>query len=192
MIVKNLIKKIKFMIIIAVVFICPLFVNATSDLTYTKAQNMVKEVMKQYYIRGPYFQYNYAKAEYYDLAPEEGTVQDNKYTVCAGYTHNIYNQAFGIEGDSKYMDGNNSYKETSFPQYNYHIIYAAQHAYKKIKDGTIKDNGNLLIYYQSTVSTTDSSDGYNRTRSKVKFVTGDTNTDSDTGDFNTIVKKVKP
>ena len=188
---RSILKTLHFIIFTMVLFISPLFVSA-EDLTYTEAQTMVKEVMKQYYVRGPYFQYNYSKANYYNLAPEEGTLQDNKYTVCAGYTHNIYNQAFGIKGDSTYMSGDNAYKETSFPQYNYHIVYAGQHAYKKIKKGTIPDDGNLLIYYQSTVSTTDSSDGYNRTRSKVKFVTGDTDTSSDTGDFKTIVKKVKP
>ena len=188
---RSILKTLYFIIFTMVLFVCPLFVNA-EDLTYTEAQTMVKEVMKQYYVRGPYFQYNYAKALYYNLPPEEGTVQDNKYTVCAGYTHNVYNQAFGIKGSSTYMNGDNSFKENSFPQYNYHIIYAAQHAYKKIKSGSLTDNGNLLIYYQSTVATSETSDGYTRSRSKVKFVTGDTNTSSDTGDFKTIVKKVKP
>ena len=188
---RNMFKTIYFIIFIMILFVCPSFVSA-EDLTYTEAQNMVKEVMKQYYVRGPYFQYNYAKALYYNLPPEEGTLQDNKYTVCAGYTHNVYNQAFGIKGSSTYMNGDNSFKENSFPQYNYHIIYAAQHAYKKIKSGSLTDNGNLLIYYQSTVATSETSDGYTRSRSKVKFVTGDTNTSSDTGDFKTIVKKVKP
>ena len=172
--------------------ISPLCVNAEA-LTYNEASNMVQEVMKQYYIRGPYFQYNYAKAEYYNLDPEEGTVQDNKYTVCAGFTHNVYNQAFGIKGPSTYMSGENTFKENAFPQYNYHIVYAAQHAYQKIKNKTIKDDGNLLLYYQSNVNTKDTGgDGKGRDREIVKYVYGDTNTSSDEGDFETLVKNVKP
>ena len=184
-------KTIYFIIISVFILINPLFVNA-ENLTYTEAQNMVKEVMKQYYVRGPYFQYNYAKAEYYNLAPEEGTLQDNKYTVCAGYTHNVYNQAFGILGSTKYMSAKDTFKENAFPRYNYHIIYAGQHAYKKIKSGDLTDDGNLLLYYESTTSEKDPSGEYERKRSVVRFVTGDTNTSSNSGDLARIIKKVKP
>ncbi|MBQ8535606.1 MAG: bacterial Ig-like domain-containing protein [Bacilli bacterium] len=184
-------KTIYFIIISLFILINPLFVNA-ENLTYTEAQNMVKEVMKQYYVRGPYFQYNYAKAEYYNLAPEEGTLQDNKYTVCAGYTHNVYNQAFGILGSTKYMSADNTFKENAFPRYNYHIIYAGQHAYKKIKSGGLTDDGNLLLYYESTTNEKDTGGDFDRTRSVVRFVTGDTNTSSNSGDLARIIKKVKP
>ena len=188
---RSICKTIYYIIFIMLLFISPMLANA-EDLTYTEAQNMVKEVMKQYYVRGPYFQYNYAKAEYSNLAPEEGTLQDNKYTVCAGYTHNVYNQAFGILGNTKYMSAADTFKENTFPRYNYHIIYAAQHAYKKIKSGSITDDGNLLLYYESNVNTTDTGGDYDRTRSKVRFVTGDTNTSSNSGDLARIIKKVKP
>ena len=100
---KYLIKKIYiFTAFIMAIFICPLCVNAES-LDYDDAIEMVKEVMEQYYIRGHYMQYNFAKALYYNFEPEDATLQDNKYTVCAGFTHNVYNQAFGIKGPSQYM-----------------------------------------------------------------------------------------
>ena len=201
---KFLIKKIYLYIVFAfIIFVCPLFVNAES-LTYDETIKMVKEVMKQYYIRGSYMQYNYAKGEYYDLEPEDATLKDNKYTVCAGFTHNVYNQAFGIRGLSQYMSYHDTFKDNAFPQYNFQIVFAAQHAYQRIKDGESNANGRLLLYYQSTTSTTDiTSETFTdkdtgekvkikRSRSKVKYVYGDTNTSSDSGDFQTLVDNVQP
>jgi len=190
---KFLIKKIYFCLtFVFIIFLCPLFVSAES-LTYDEAIEMVKEVMEQYYIRGQYMQYNYAKALYYDLEPEDATLQDNKYTVCAGYTHNVYNQAFGIKGHSTYMSAADTFKTNAFPQYNYHIVYAGQHAYQTIKNNPKKDNGSWLLYYECNVDTTDTGgDGYGRKRTKVRYVYGDTDTESEEGDFETLVKNVKP
>ena len=181
-----------YILIVLLLLINPLYVSA-AELTYEEAINMVQEIMKQYYIRGPYLQYNYAKAAYYNLEPEEATSQDNKYTVCAGFTHNVYNQAFGIVGPTTYMSAANKFKENAFPQYNYHIIYAGQHAYQKIRDKEIKNDGTLLLYYESNVNTPDKEgDGFDRNREKVRYVYGDTDTKTNDGDFETLVKNVQP
>ena len=181
-----------YILIFLILFINPLYVKAES-ISYDDAIEMVQEVMKQYYVRGPYIQYNYAKAVYSNLIPEDATSQDNKYTVCAGFTHLVYNRAFGIKGDAKFMSGNNTFKADSFPQYNYHIVYAAQSAYKKIQSRTIKNDGTQLLYYQSNTNEKDTGgDGYERNREIVKYVYGDTNSNSDVGDFETLVQNVKP
>ncbi|MBE6155979.1 MAG: hypothetical protein E7164_04405 [Firmicutes bacterium] len=167
--------------------------TTSSQLTYENAQRMIKEVMRQYYIRGPYIQYNYAKADYYGLNPEDATSQDNQFTVCAGFTHNVYNQTFGIKGPSKFMSADNEFKTDAFPQYNYHIIYAAQDAYQKITADEIQDDGTLLLYYQSNTEEKEKTpDGYMRNREIVKYVYGDNNNSSTDGGFKTLVKNVKP
>lgn len=173
------------------------------EINYDDAIKMVQEVMKQYYIRGPYIQYNYAKAEYYNLNPEDATSQDNKYTVCAGFTHNVYNQAFGILGKTTFMSGDNTFKDSAFPQYNYHLVSAAQSAYQKIKNKKINDDGTLLLYYQSTkdcnyekptdnIKYCKDGDGYIRNRETVKYVYGDNDPTTADNDFETLVSKVKP
>ena len=114
---RKLIKK----IIIAIILI-PLEINAETILssgtpygTYEDAQKMIKEVMKAYYNRGSYIQYNYAKATYGLESPEEATSQDIRYNVCAAYTYDVLTETFGL-----------TYKlnetETSFPRYANDIL----------------------------------------------------------------------
>ena len=132
--------------------------------TYSDAVEMVRESMRSYYMRGPKIQYNYAKTSYPIGSPEEATEQDTNYSVCAAYTYSVYSEAFGI----KYISG-----VSEFPRYNYDIINVAKDAYSKNQ----KD-GKLLIYYQNT-------------KDKTKYIYGDTTT-SNSDDFDTLVKQVKP
>ena len=170
----------KFILLILVLFIISPNIVKAEDMTigeygtYDNAIKIVQESMKAYYLRGPYLQYNYAKATYGEESPEEATSQDHKYIVCAAFTYNVYTEAFGM-----YYVNNLS----TFPRYNYNIV---EEAYKKYNSGDPLD-GTFLIYYQSTVDTADGS----RQREKVKYIYGDNNSDT-TDDYQTLVDNVKP
>ena len=45
-------------------------------------------------------QYNYARASYGTLAPEDATFQDTGYLVCGSYTYSTYVEAFGCLNDT--------------------------------------------------------------------------------------------
>ena len=112
-------------------------VSATeTSIKYEDAQNMVKEVMKSYYMRGARYQYNYAKAIYGNIAPEEMTSQDPKYGVCAAFVYDVYSEAFGMQANDE---------NTLFPKYNYYTIDQARDYYN---DKDSKKDGNFLIYYE--------------------------------------------
>ena len=101
---KRRLKKINLFFIIMIIFlISPLHVNAAEcNLSYNDAKKMIKESMRSYYIRGPYFQYNTAKYAGINngyIIPEEGTLQDNRYLVCSGFVHASIKTAFGIHVD---------------------------------------------------------------------------------------------
>ena len=113
--------------------------------TYQKASNIVKEVMRDYYIKGSRIQYNHSRAFWGIESPEDATSQNILYQVCSAYSSNIYKEAFGIN--------NNNGK---FPRSSDEIITAARDYYV-CKDSDItkrfecsKRNGTYLIYYQNT------------------------------------------
>lgn len=100
---RNLTKISSLIIFILIIFLSPLHVNAAEcNLSYNDAKKMIKESMRAYYIRGPYFQYNTAKYAGINngyILPEEGTLQDNRYLVCSGFVHASIKTAFGIHVD---------------------------------------------------------------------------------------------
>ncbi|MBQ6495369.1 MAG: DUF11 domain-containing protein [Bacilli bacterium] len=162
---RKLIKK----IIIAIILI-PLEINAETILssgtpygTYEDAQKMIKEVMKAYYNRGSYIQYNYAKATYGLESPEEATSQDIRYNVCAAYTYDVLTETFGL-----------TYKlnetETSFPRYANDILKRGKYLYES-------NDNKELIYYENTSNNTYYVKGYSGTEDI---------------SFNEFVKKLKP
>ena len=60
-------------------------------------QKAIQEVEYSYYMRGNGLQYNSAKRLTTEsISPEEATRQNRGYIVCSGFTHNVYNQVFGI------------------------------------------------------------------------------------------------
>lgn len=103
-------------------------IENNNTIKYEEAQKAIKEVMKQYYIKGPYFQYNYAKATYGAESPEDATSQDTKYAVCGAFTYDIYAETFGMK--------------SGFPSDNSKIMEAASNSLGK------NQGGKLLIYYQ--------------------------------------------
>lgn len=165
--------------ILLLFMISPVIVSAEDIVigeygTYDDAIDMVQESMKAYYLRGPYLQYNYAKATYGTESPEESTSQDHKYAVCAAFTYDVYTEAFGMY----YIK-----EKSTFPRYNYNIV---EEAYKKYNSEDPLD-GTFLIYYQSNVDTPEGK----REREKVKYLYGDNNEDV-TDDFQTLVDNIKP
>ncbi len=132
--------------------------------TYEDAQKIIKEVMKDFYIKGPLFQYNYAKTTYGVLSPEDATSQDNKHVVCAAYTTDVYHEAFGMKRDSN----DDSYY---FPYYNFSILDEGEKYYKDNKSNSNKLKGQYLIYFE---------------KGKTKYVYGDSD------DFSKFVKQLKP
>lgn len=105
--------------------------------TYENARKIIKETMRAYYIRGPHLQYNYSKAVYGGVSPEEATSQDIQYNVCAAYTYGVYNEAFG----SRYLED-----VETFPRYNYDISNVARAYY----DAENPRDGTYLIWYANT------------------------------------------
>ena len=105
--------------------------------TYSKAIQIIQEVMRDYYIKEDRFQYNYSRADYGTNSPEEATHQDNKHLVCASYTYSTYAEAFGVD---THVD--------KFPIYNYSITAAGADYYENNKDNKAKLDGNYLLYYE--------------------------------------------
>lgn len=132
-------KKIIFLLLLLIII--PMNISAATEFgSYTDAQQMIKEAMKSYYLRGSNVQYNYSRATYGSASPEEMTKQDGGYLVCAAFTYSTYVEAFGM----KYEKG-----VSEFPRYNYNISDYAAKYYKDNKDDASKLDGNYLIYYEN-------------------------------------------
>ncbi len=108
------------------------YITEDSSFTYTDTVKSVQEAMKAFYMRGPYLQYNYARANYGTINPEDATSQNIEHLVCASYTYSTYVEAFGVNGVSQ-----------GFPRYNYDIVDQAREYYQAGENL----NGNYLIMY---------------------------------------------
>lgn len=140
---KNNFRKILFVLFLISVILIILVIKNTSskvsNIPYDDAQNLLRQTMQAYYLRGRYIQYNHPKAYWNGKNPEEATEQEYIYGVCSSYTYNIYKNAFGID----------------VPKYTSSIITAAKNYYILNKDvlesndNNIRDTlaGKFLIYY---------------------------------------------
>ena len=128
---------------------------------YETAQKIIKETMKAYYIKGPQFQYNFAKTQYGVTTPEDATSQDMKYFVCAAFTYTTYTEAFG----TIYNKTNNL-----FPRYNYDIANAAGDYYRANKNNASALDGNYLVYYENTTEDAKAKYIYNNATSFDDFI----------------------
>ncbi|MCQ2478369.1 MAG: DUF11 domain-containing protein, partial [Clostridia bacterium] len=82
-----------------------LFVSPSVDSKVYGAENgantvdevkvALQEVAYSYYMRGKSIQYNTMKRNGF-FSPESATKQNTQYTVCSGYTQNIYHELLGI------------------------------------------------------------------------------------------------
>ena len=138
-------KKTKFCFIIILSFFVITLIIGTSygylnpkdtisgNSAYSEAIKIVQEVMKAYYIRGPYIQYNYAKTKYGIETPEDATSQKTKYDVCASFMYDVYTEAFGMHHD---LD--------KFPRYNTEVLSEARNYY----NNKAKRDGRFLVYYE--------------------------------------------
>ncbi len=133
-------------LLLLIILLIPFYINAetisvgTAYGTYTDAQNMIKEVMKSYYLRGDNIQYSFARAitqafNRTGMSPEEATSQDMQYMVCTTFAYDIYHEAFG-------MDLSHSTSSFTKVAENYYNTY--------IKNTTNPDlSGHFLLYYDT-------------------------------------------
>lgn len=135
-------KRIFKVLLIVFLIISPFMVLAEDKIigeygSYDNAIKIIQEVMRDYYIREDFLQYNYSRAGYGDFSPEEATNQDNKHLVCASYTYSTYVEAFGVSKNDK------------FPPYNSSITTTGRDYYNNNKNNVDKLDGNFLIYYEN-------------------------------------------
>ena len=126
----------KKMVLLMIMLLLPCtIVLADDEIEYDEAVKTIQEIMKDYYIRGRYIQYNSGKESRGNMPPEEATSQDMKYAVCSSYTYNIYDQAFGIYNNTKTTELIDSFPTT---------------ADETIALKKYKTNNDLVIYYENT------------------------------------------
>ena len=144
-------------LILFIVLFLPMIANA-EEITYSNAQNYIKEVMASYYFKGPAFQYNYSKSTFGLEVPEDATSQDIKYMVCSAFVYDVHAEAFGMY-----------YKSTSkFPRYNDESLTIVKDYYLQNKNSKI--NGNYLVYYQNNTENIKYADGLaTGVNDKIKF-----------------------
>ena len=140
-------------IIVFIILIMPCYVYA-EDISYENAQKIVKEVMQAWYMRGSYLQYNSSKNVYYEFDhPEDLTSQDMGYTVCSGYTSDVYKESFGV--DVGYTtDERNKYNIAKIPELSTEYCYHTNDYITKntCTTGNLKNkcNGEYAIYSEAT------------------------------------------
>ncbi len=77
------------------------FTTYAADMTYSQAQKAVKEAMQAWYMRGALRQYQNPRNTYGVLRhPEDITTQDYGYSVCSGFTGDVWMEAFGMKNNS--------------------------------------------------------------------------------------------
>ena len=104
-------KKIRLVIFGLLLLIIPNSVYA-EEILYDDASKGIKEVMQAWYMRGSYGQYNVSKNTYNTLRhPEDFTSQDNGYSVCSGFTNDVYKETFGTS-----VKENNVYSSIETPK----------------------------------------------------------------------------
>ena len=140
-----------------------------TDYYYSRTKMIVKEVMKQYYMRGEIYQYNGKRPHIPPLPPEDATVQDRQFTGCSNYRLGIFHEAFGM------LNGSFTYGYMDHGV----IIGHARSYYKKMKNGEEASDGHYLLYYENTTD-----------NAKAKYVYNYKNTDN--VDFKEFAKILQP
>lgn len=151
-------------------------------IKYEDAIKAVKETMKSYYIRGPYIQYNNSKAQYPALEAENATSQDAMYTVCGSFSYTVNNHAFGMDEDSDTTTA-------AYPSSNLTITSSAAKFYEENISKQKNNDGKFLIYFQQK-QVKDSTGTI--TQEYARYIYGDTNDDSNTGDYETLINQLQP
>ena len=81
-----------------------------TSYNFSTTQKVMKEVMKQYYLRGENIQYSASRIMVPGTPPEDATSQDRQYHNCVNFYYNILYEAFHMNKESKHpitstMDG---------------------------------------------------------------------------------------
>ena len=123
--------------------------NSDTSKKYVETRKIIQEVMKDYYLRGINVQYHNSRRT--TASPEDATKQDILYTVCSGYTYNVYNEALGM---------------SDLPLTSDLLIREARDYYNNNKNDSNKMNGKFLLYYENTTDKKEIQYAYNN---KTKF-----------------------
>ncbi len=112
---------------------------------FSTTQKVMKEVMKDYYLRGENIQYSASRIMTPGMPPEDATSQDRQYHNCVNYYYNVLYEAFHMNKESKHpitslMNG----------------LTQARDYYNKYIKGKENDSkyasyrdGHFLLFYQS-------------------------------------------
>lgn len=142
----------KKIVIIMLFFLLIIPVNAKEIEAGTKTsyyfsttQKIVKEVMKEYYLRGENIQYSASRIMVPGMPPEDATSQDRQYHNCVNFYYNVLYEAFHMNKESKHpitstMDG---LKQARNYYNNYIKGKENDSKYASYRDG------HFLLFYQS-------------------------------------------
>ena len=135
--------------LLILLLLIPFSVKAEESLTYDEAVSAVKETIQAWYMRGAYRQYNSSKNTYSTRHPEDATSQDIGYSVCSGFTHDVWGEAFGIKAQDDDIPGGNSPVGANA----YCVEAGAYLKNKGCKSNSIETgcNGEFVVYYSSNI-----------------------------------------
>ena len=103
------------------------------------------------------------------------------YTVCGSFSYTVNNHAFGMDEDSD--------TTAKYPSSNTSITSSAAKFYAENISKQKNDNGNFLIYFQQK----EEKDSNGKViQEYIRYIYGDKDTTTTTGDFETLVKQLKP
>ena len=122
-----------------------------ADMTYEEAKTAVKEVMQAWYTRGSLRQYNSAKNTYSVLRhPEDDTTQERGYSVCSGFTNDVWMETFGMQSKgSQLKPGSDKGTPSGSNDYNNHAENYLNEKGCKSSETKTGCNGEFLIFYAS-------------------------------------------
>ncbi len=170
------IKGLLFVIIGLFIFSSNVLADLQSYGTYTDAKKMIQEVIKDYYMRGPYIQYHHSRAEYGVNTPEDATSQETNYAVCANFVYGCYVEAFGMVGTS---EDNPTFYGSFFPKTSNQWETAAAQYYSLIDNNTVADDCSYIVYYEKAET---------KNTEKIKFVCKHSNTSVPVSSFAQILR----
>lgn len=133
------------------ILLLPTGVYAT-DMTYEEAKTAVQEVMQAWYMRGSLRQYNSSKNTYTILRhPEDDTEQEHGYSVCSGFTNDVWMETFGMQSKgSQLKPGSDKGTPSGSNDYNNHAENYLNEKGCKSSETKTGCKGEYVIFFAST------------------------------------------
>ena len=137
----------KYLIIIIFIFALIPFSAYAEDLTYSEATSAVKQSIQAWYMRGANRQYNSSKNTYSVLRhPEDSTSQDTGYSVCSGFTNDVWMEAFGFKSTNDGIGGGTPAGSSNYCIEARHYLDSKDCQTSTTKKGC---KGEFLVYYEN-------------------------------------------